>query len=264
MSTISLRTLDEKKRNGEKIVCLTAYDASFATLLAEAGIDLILVGDSLGMVMQGRDSTLTVTLDEMAYHTRCVRAGAPGAFVVTDMPFATYPDPRTALENAAVLMRAGAQMVKLEGGAWLADTIRLLARHGIPFCGHLGLQPQSVNLLGGYVVQGRTQESAHDLLNNAFALQQAGAHLLILECVPATLGKEMSEALDIPVIGIGAGAGTDGQILVLQDMLGITPGKAPKFARDFLTGREDGLAGAVAAYAAAVRRETFPDAGQNF
>lgn len=258
MSKITLKTLQDKKQAGEKIVVLTAYDASFAVAADSAGVEVLLVGDSLGMVMQGRDSTLPVTLEEMVYHTRCVRAGAKEALVVADLPFMTYPDPAHALESAAALMRAGAHAVKLEGGAWLADTVRRLAHNGIPVCGHVGLLPQSVNLVGGYRVQGRSAEQAHEMLNSAFALQQAGALMLVVECVPATLGEELSRALDIPVIGIGAGPDTDGQVLVLQDMLGITPGRAPKFSRNFLAGNPEGVQGAISAYVKAVKDGSFP------
>lgn len=258
MSKITLNSLREKKQSGEKIAMLTAYDAGFAAAAEAAGVEVILVGDSLGNVVQGHDSTLPVTLEEMVYHTRCARAGTREAFLVADLPFMTYASPEQALESSAALMRAGAQMVKLEGGAWLGETIHQLIRHGIPVCGHLGLTPQSVNVIGGYRVQGRTPEQAHELLNNAFALQQAGATLLVVECVPATLGAEMSGALDIPVIGIGAGPDTDGQVLVIADLLGVTPGRPPKFARNFLAGNSEGVKGAIGDYVKSVKAGSFP------
>jgi 3-methyl-2-oxobutanoate hydroxymethyltransferase len=258
MNKVTLTTLQQLKRDGEKIASLTAYDASFAQVGEEAGVEVLLVGDSLGMVLQGQDSTLPVTVADMAYHTRCVRAGAKRPLLVVDMPFMSYADPQQALRSAATLMRAGAHVVKLEGSAWLEETIQALTRHGIPVCGHLGLLPQSVNLLGGYRVQGRDAEQAHDLMNAAFALQEAGARLLVLECIPATLGQEISRAIEIPVIGIGAGPDCDGQVLVLQDLLGITPGRAPAFSKDFLGGNPNGIRGAIGAYVEAVKNGSFP------
>lgn len=263
MKTITLTTLREMKRMGEKIACLTAYDASFARLLDEAGVELLMVGDSLGMVIQGYDSTLPVTVADMIYHTRNVRRGARRAFVVTDMPFMSYASPAQAIGNAArILQEGGAQMVKLEGGAWLAETVRELSVRGIPVCAHLGLLPQSVHQLGGYRVQGRDPASAQTLLDDAKSLEEAGASLLLLESVPAALAANITHHATAPVIGIGAGPQTDAQILVLYDLLGITE-KRPKFSKDFLAG-EAGIQEAVQAYIKAVKLGAFPAAEHTF
>jgi 3-methyl-2-oxobutanoate hydroxymethyltransferase len=250
-------TLRRMKQAGERIAALTAYDASFARLLADAGVDVLLVGDSLGMVVQGHASTLPVSVSDMAYHTAAVARGAGGALVVADMPFASFPDPQAGLANAAELMRAGAHMVKLEGGAVVLETVRRLADFGIPVCAHLGLLPQSVHKLGGYRVQGREPAQAQGILDEAAALQQAGADLLVLEAVPADLASRVRRRLSIPVIGIGAGADCDGQVLVLYDMLGISGGRLPRFCRDFSVGAE-GAADAVRRYVAAVKEGRFP------
>lgn len=263
MSRIRTAGLLKMKQEGRKITALTAYDSSFAKLFASCGIDVMLVGDSLGMVLQGLDSTLPVTTDEVAYHTRCVRAGAPEAFVIADMPFMTYPDPATACFEAAELMRAGANMVKLEGGEWLIETVQDLTRHGIPVCAHLGLLPQSVNVVGGYKIQGRDDDSATALINQAQALQAAGAQLLVVECIPSALGERVSQALEIPVIGIGAGNKTDGQILVMHDMLGMNADYLPKFTKNFLAGR-DSLSAAVEAYIDEVQSGSFPGPEHSF
>ncbi|MDE2089580.1 MAG: 3-methyl-2-oxobutanoate hydroxymethyltransferase [Gammaproteobacteria bacterium] len=256
---VTLNTLREMKRKGEKFVCLTAYDASFAAILEQAGVDVVLVGDSLGNVIQGRDTTLPVTMEDMIYHGRNVARGCGRMLRVVDMPFMSYATPAQALDNAARLMREGAaQMVKLEGGAILVEVVRHLAERGIPVCAHLGLLPQSVHKLGGYRVQGRDPEAARALAEDARALQAAGADVLLLECVPAILAREITQSLDIPVIGIGAGPDCDAQVLVLYDMLGITPGRRPKFSRNFMTG-VDSVAAAVAAYVQAVRSGAFPD-----
>ena len=263
MKTITLTTLREMKRTGEKIACLTAYDASFARLLDEAGVELLMVGDSLGMVIQGHGSTLPVTVADMIYHTRNVRRGARRAFVVTDMPFMSYASPAQAIGNAArILQEGGAQMVKLEGGAWLAETVRELSVRGIPVCAHLGLLPQSVHQLGGYRVQGRDPASAQTLLDDAKSLEEAGASLLLLESVPAALAANITHHATAPVIGIGAGPQTDAQILVLYDLLGITE-KRPKFSKDFLAG-EAGIQEAVQAYIKAVKLGAFPAAEHTF
>jgi len=263
MKTITLTTLREMKRIGEKIACLTAYDASFARLLDEAGVELLMVGDSLGMVIQGYDSTLPVTVADMIYHTRNVRRGARRAFVVTDMPFMSYASPAQAIGNAArILQEGGAQMVKLEGGAWLAETVRELSVRGIPVCAHLGLLPQSVHQLGGYRVQGRDPASAQTLLDDAKSLEEAGASLLLLESVPAALAADITRHATAPVIGIGAGPQTDAQILVLYDLLGITE-KRPKFSKDFQAG-EAGIREAVHAYIKAVKLGAFPAAEHTF
>ncbi|MDM8565698.1 3-methyl-2-oxobutanoate hydroxymethyltransferase [Candidatus Halobeggiatoa sp. HSG11] len=249
--------LDKLKQNGEKITCLTAYDASFASIIDQAGIDILLVGDSLGMVIQGQNSTVPVTLDDMIYHCQLVARGKQKALLIADMPFMTYSTQEMAFETAARLMREGqAQMVKLEG-AWVAETIEMLVERGIPVCGHLGLTPQSVYKLGGYRVQGRTEEDAQCLKEDALLLQSAGASLIVLECVPGDLAAEITASLQIPTIGIGAGKDCDGQVLVLYDMLGITVGKKPSFSKDFL--QESGsISAAIEAFIQAVKNGTFP------
>lgn len=264
MSRVSVATLRKMKEAGEKFSALTAYDASFARLLDEAGVAVALVGDSLGMVLQGGESTVSVTVDEMIYHTRLVRRGCERAMVVADMPFMSYATPDLAMHTAARLMKeGGAQMVKLEGGALMVETVRQLTQRGVPVCAHLGLLPQSVHKLGGYRVQGRDSEAAEAMLADALAMEQAGADLLVLECIPRLLARRISEALSIPVIGIGAGPDTDGQVLVLYDMLGITPGKRPSFSRDFLA--ETGtVAAAITAYVLQVRAGTFPGDEHSF
>jgi 3-methyl-2-oxobutanoate hydroxymethyltransferase len=257
-SPVTRATLERLKQAGEKIACLTAYDATFAQLVDAAGVEAIIVGDSLGMVVQGRESTLPVTLEDMIYHAACVARGAPRALRVVDMPFMSYPNVAEALRNAARLMReGGAQMVKLEGGARIVEMVHELTQQGIPVCGHLGLLPQSVHQLGGYRVQGREREAAHAMLEDARGLEAAGAALLVLECVPADLAREITRAVSMPVIGIGAGPDCDGQVLVLQDMLGITPGKRPKFSRDFMAG-QGSVQAAVQAYVQAVKSGGFP------
>lgn len=257
MSNITLHTLSSMKKTGEKFAVLTAYDACFSHVVSSAGTEVILVGDSLGMVLQGNDSTLPVTVEEMAYHTQAVAKGNQGSLIMADLPFMSYATPEQAMDSAAVLMQAGANMVKLEGGAWLADTISLLAERGIPVCAHLGLTPQTVNKLGGYRVQGRDQETAQQLINDAVLLQDAGASIILLECVPAILAKEITLALEVPVIGIGAGADTDAQVLVLHDMLGITPGRRPKFVKNFMTDAES-IEAAIQQYVTDVKAGTFP------
>ena len=257
MATMTISALQKMKAQGKKIASLTAYDASFAKLMTAEGVDFMLVGDSLGNVIQGLDSTVPVTMSDMVYHTQLVRRGAPEAFVIADMPFMSYASPQQTYANAAQLMQAGANMVKLEGGDWLIDTIKGLTARGVPVCAHLGLLPQSVNVLGGYKVQGKQQQQADDTLNQALALEQAGAQLVVLECVPASLGKRISEALTIPTIGIGAGPDTDGQILVMHDMLGINSDYLPKFAKNFLA-ESGSLNGAFSTYVEQVRDGSFP------
>jgi len=260
---ITLSTLRSMRERGEKIAVLTCYDASFARALDAAGVDVLLVGDSLGMVIQGHASTLPVKLAEMTYHTRCVAAGRERAFIVADLPFGSYqPSPERAFAAAARLMAAGAHMVKLEGGAVMVETVAFLTRRGIPVCAHLGLLPQSVNQLGGYKVQGREDAAAAQLIADARALEAAGAGLLVLEMVPATLAKAVTDALAIPTIGIGAGAACAGQVLVLYDMLGLVP-RAPKFSKNFLAGT-DSIEAAARAYVAAVRDGSFPAADHAF
>lgn len=255
---ITVTSLRKMKQSGEKIVMLTAYDASFAKVLDAQGVDVILVGDSLGMVIQGHDTTVPVSMDDMVYHTRAVSKTSQRALVIGDLPFMSYTSPELALRNSARLMQeSGAQMVKLEGGAPQVATVAQLAHHGVPVCAHLGLQPQSVHKLGGYRVQGRDEAVARQMLDDAKALQDAGADMLVLECVPVALAEQITQALVIPTIGIGAGRGCDGQVLVLHDMLGISP-RAPKFSRDFI-GAGATIPQAVAAYVQAVKAGTFPE-----
>jgi 3-methyl-2-oxobutanoate hydroxymethyltransferase len=255
---VTVERLRRMKAAGERIACLTAYDASFARVLDEAGVEVILVGDSLGMVVAGHETTVPVTVDDMVYHARAVARGRRRALLAVDLPFMSYATPEVALRSAARLMQAGgAHMVKLEGGRAQAETVRQLAAQGIPVCAHLGLQPQSVHKLGGYRVQGRDPEAARSLLEDARRLQEAGADLMVLEAVPSALACSVTAALTIPVIGIGAGPGCDGQVLVLYDALGITPGRVPRFARNFLTDGRD-VRGAVLAYVEAVKAGTFP------
>ncbi len=249
--------LSGMREHNDKITMLTCYDASFASLMDDAGIDIILVGDSLGMVVQGHGTTLPVTTDDIVYHTACVARGVRTAMVVADLPFASYSTPEEAMRNAARLMRAGAEMVKLEGGRWLVATVRHLVERGIPVCAHLGLTPQSVHQLGGFRVQGKTSEAADNLLADAMALQEAGASLLVLEAIPASLGTAATQALRIPTIGIGAGAHCSGQVLVMHDMLGVFPGHRPKFVRNFLE-EHASVSDAFAAYVQAVKSQSFP------
>jgi 3-methyl-2-oxobutanoate hydroxymethyltransferase len=256
---MTLHRLRAQHRAGEKIVMLTCYDAGFAGLLDEAGVDVLLVGDSLGMVVQGRDSTLPVTLHEMAYHTACVARGRRHAWIVGDLPFGSYQESaEQALRSATVLMQAGAHMVKLEGGGWTVPLVRLLVERGIPVCAHLGLTPQSVHALGGWRVQGRDDASAERLRRDAAELADAGAAMLVLELTPSALAAELTRSLPMPVIGIGAGAGCSGQVLVLHDMLGVTRGKLPRFVRDFSIGAS-GIREAVRNYVDAVRNGSYPD-----
>ena len=259
MNQHTLRSLQAMKGEGERITALTCYDASFARLLDRVGVDVALVGDSLGMVVQGRDSTLAVTLEDMAYHTACVARGLARAFLVADLPFASYQvSPRQAYRSAARLMAAGAHMVKLEGGAVMAETVAFLVQRGIPVCAHLGLLPQSVHQLGGYRMQGRDEEGARRLLEHARLLEEAGAGLIVLEAVPAALAAEITRTLMIPTIGIGAGADCDGQVLVLYDALGLYA-QPPRFAKNFLAGAAD-MQAAVAEYVRQVKAGEFPDA----
>ena len=258
---VTVPRLREMKARGEKIVALTCYDASFAAALDAAGVDVALVGDSLGMVVQGRASTLPVTLDEMVYHTAMVARGLTNALLIVDLPFMSYRDAAHALSASARLMGEGsAAMVKLEGGAdWACEVIAALSVRDVPVCAHLGLMPQSVHKLGGYRMQGKGADAAAHLHQQTHAVTEAGADVLVLESVPQELAARVSRELAIPVIGIGAGAACDGQVLVVYDMLGITPGKRPKFSKNFLAGR-DSIADAIAAYAADVRTGAFPAA----
>ncbi len=263
MKKVTVSSLLRKKQAGEKITALTAYDASFAKMFDEQGIDVMLIGDSLGMVLKGDDDTLAVTVDNIAYHTRSVRSGTDRAFVIADMPFMSYASPNSTYENAAQLMAAGASMVKLEGGTWLCETISGLNQRGVPVCGHLGLTPQSVHVFGGFKVQGREEDKAQQLLDDALALEQAGIQLLVLECVPTSLGKRVSDALSIPVIGIGAGNQTDGQILVMHDMFGVSANYMPKFSKNYLSETGD-LRQAVSRYIEEVQSGAFPSSAHSF
>jgi 3-methyl-2-oxobutanoate hydroxymethyltransferase len=243
---------------------LTCYDASFAALLDNCGVDSILVGDSLGMVIQGETSTLPVTLEQVAYHTRCVARGMRTAWLIADMPFGSYQaGPAAASESAVKLMQAGAQMVKVEGGAWLAPTVAFLVERGIPVCAHLGLTPQSVHALGGYRIQGKSDGDAARLIADAKALQDAGATMLVLELIPAKLAVQITQALAIPTIGIGAGNQCSGQVLVLHDMLDVYPGKKARFVRNFLEGRPN-IRAAIEAYVKAVKDRSFPTADESY
>jgi 3-methyl-2-oxobutanoate hydroxymethyltransferase len=254
---VTISKLQEMRQGGEKIAVLTAYDASFAALMDQAGIDVILIGDSLGNIVQGESSTLPVTVEHMVYHTSCVAKGQASTFLIADMPFGSYSTPEQAMLNAAQLMRAGAHMVKLEGGAWLAETVRFLVERSIPVCAHLGLLPQSVHTLGGFKVQGKSTESAQTLINDAKALQEAGAQLLVLEAIPSELGKKVTDAIQIPTIGIGAGPDCSGQVLVMHDMLGAFPGRSPKFVKNFLTGQSS-IEAAFKSYVQEVKTGKFP------
>ena len=257
MSKITTATLLKMKQQDQKISTITAYDASFSKLFDQAGIHAILVGDSLGMVLQGQDDTLPVNIEDMAYHTQCVRRGVENTLIIGDMPFMTYATTEQALTNASKLMQSGASMVKMEGGAWLIDTIKALVERGIPVCAHLGLTPQSVNVFGGFKVQGRQEAQAQQMIQGAQALEAAGAQLLVLECIPASLGKAITEAVNIPTIGIGAGKDTDGQILVKHDALGISCSYMPKFSRNFLKDTGD-IKKAVELYISEVSNGNFP------
>ena len=256
----TLTKLQAMRDNGEKIAVLTCYDASFAALLEAQGVDVLLVGDSLGMVIQGHETTLPVTLDDMEYHTACVARGSERAFIISDMPFGTFQiSPQEAFAHTARLMVAGAQMVKLEGGAAMIETVRFLTERGIPVCGHIGLTPQSVHQLGGYRVQGKEPETAEKLLEDAVALEQAG----VLEAMPALLAAEITAQLSIPTIGIGAGAACSGQVLVLHDMLDIYPGKKPRFVKNYMQGATS-IADAVSRFVAEVKEGVFPAQEQVF
>lgn len=261
---ITLGALRKAKREGKRFASLTAYDASFAALVEEAGVDLILVGDSLGMVIQGHRSTIPVSVDDIIYHTTMVARGTSRALLMADMPFMSFRNPEQALKNAARLMQeGGAQLVKLEGTGAQAETIHALSAQGVPVCAHIGLRPQAVNKAGGYKIQGRDPESAKALLHDAQALVEAGAELLLLECVPAAVARSITQQSAVPVIGIGAGADCDGQILVLYDILGITPGRRPSFSHDFLQ-QAGTIPAALRAYVEAVTCGSFPGPEHTF
>lgn len=261
---VTLTTLQKMAQEGSRIAMLTCYDASFAAVLEEAGVDSLLVGDSLGNVLQGHESTLPVTLRDMVYHTQCVARGSKRAFIIGDMPFASFQvSPQDAFRNAAELMAAGAHMVKIEGGRPMLDTIEFLTDRGIPVCGHLGLTPQSVHALGGYRVQGRSEDAGQQLLKEAKLLEQSGAGMVVLEAIPAALAAAVTEALTIPTIGIGAGVDCSGQVLVLHDMLDVYPGRKAKFVKNFM--RATGtIQGAVELYVKEVKARTFPGPEHSF
>ncbi|MFM5871834.1 3-methyl-2-oxobutanoate hydroxymethyltransferase [Aeromonas veronii] len=257
MSKITTASLLKMKQEGQKFTAITAYDATFAKLFDDEGAHVLLIGDSLGMVLQGGQDTLAVNMDEMVYHTRCVARGASNALIIADMPFMSYATPEQTYQNAARLMAAGARMVKMEGGDWLCDSIRHLTRNGVPVCGHLGLTPQSVHVFGGFKVQGRDEFQAQEIYRQALELQAAGIQLLVLECVPSSLAERISKALRIPVIGIGAGPATDGQILVMHDAFGVTSGYVPKFTKNFLAETGD-VRAAIRLYVQQVSEGSFP------
>ncbi|WNC68241.1 3-methyl-2-oxobutanoate hydroxymethyltransferase [Thalassotalea nanhaiensis] len=263
MSRITVSTLQKMKDAGEKISTITAYDASFARQFDNAGIHAMLIGDSLGMVLQGQADTLPVSVDDICYHTRCVRNGVNNALVIADLPFMSYATPEQTYANSAKLMQAGANMVKLEGGEWLYETVRGLVERSVPVCGHLGLTPQSVNVFGGFKVQGRDNEKAQQMIDHAKGLEQAGIQLLVLECIPTELAKAITDAVSIPTIGIGAGNVTDGQILVMHDALGISFGKIPKFSRNFLA-ETGNIEKAVELYINDVNTGSFPGPEHSF
>lgn len=264
MPDITITSLQGLKQKGEKIAMLTCYDATLAHAASDAGVEILLIGDSLGMVLQGHDSTLPVTMSEMAYHTACVKRGNRGALIMADLPFMACATLEQTFANSAALMQAGAHMVKVEGAAWLAEPIRLLAERGVPVCAHLGLTPQSVNVFGGYKVQGRLDAQASQMRADAISLEQAGAAMLLLECVPNELAKEIAHSVKVPVIGIGAGAATDGQVLVMHDMLGLSiSGRVPKFVKNFMSGNGS-IQAALQAYVAAVKSGSFPAAEHGF
>ncbi|WP_457809442.1 3-methyl-2-oxobutanoate hydroxymethyltransferase [Kushneria sp. EE4] len=254
---ITIQTLNERRSTGQPFSCLTAYDATMATLAGEAGIEVLLIGDSLGMVLQGHASTLPVTLDDMIYHTRCVARADTACLIMADLPFMTNTTTTQTLQAAGLLMQSGAHVIKIEGEAWLAETVTALAHRGVPVCVHMGLTPQSVNALGGYRVQGRDTGRADAMLEAAMTLEQAGASAILLECVPRALAARIREALAVPVIGIGAGPDVDGQILVMHDMLGATTGRPPKFVKNFMA-ESDSISDAFRAYHEAVTTRRFP------
>ena len=255
--SITTNTIAKLYQNREKITMLTCYDASFAALMDQCGVETLLIGDSLGMVCQGLDSTLPVLIEDVVYHTACVARGNKTALIVADMPFGTYPDKETAYVNAVKLVRAGAHMVKLEGGVLIADTIRYLVERSIPVCGHVGLTPQSVNRFGGYRVQGKSENGAAQVMADAKAVAEAGATMMVLEAIPASLGKAVTEAVGIPTVGIGAGPDCSGQVLVMHDMLNVYPGRKARFVRNFMEGQTS-IEAAIKAYVAAVKDGSFP------
>ncbi|ABL98983.1 3-methyl-2-oxobutanoate hydroxymethyltransferase [Shewanella amazonensis SB2B] len=263
MSKVTTSTLMKFKQEGKKFTALTAYDASFAAAFDSEGVDVLLVGDSLGMVLQGHEDTLPVTVQDIAYHTRCVRRGISRALLIADLPFMSYATVEQTMTTATALMQAGANMVKLEGGEWLLESVKKLTERGVPVCAHIGLTPQSVHVFGGFKVQGRDADNAQRILNEAKALEAAGAQLLVIECIPASLAKAITEALSIPVIGIGAGKDTDGQILVMHDVLGISSGYIPRFSKNYLKQTGE-IRAAVRAFIDEVADGSFPGPEHTF
>ena len=264
MAAKTLDHLQIMKKQGEKIAMLTAYDASFAKILDNAGVDVLLVGDTLGMVVQGLFTTIPVTLQDIVYHTRCVARGNRDALLMADLPFLTYATPQQAMISAGQLMQAGAAIIKLEGGDIFAETIRLITQQGIPVCAHLGLTPQSIHSLGGFKVQGKYPKQAQQIRKDALLLQEAGARMLILECIPYVLAQEITESLTIPVLGIGAGPYCDGQVLVTYDLLGLTEGKPYTFVKNFLLNEHGGIPVAVKSYVDQVKKGVFPGLEHSF
>lgn len=265
MKKQTIHSIQKLKEANEPITVLTAYDASFSKLVSKCGIEIILVGDSLGMVMQGHHSTVPVTMDNMVYHTQCVAKSNTGSLIIADMPYMSYATQEMTLSNATLLMQAGANMVKVEGGEWLSSSIKKLTDRGIPVCAHLGLTPQSVDALGGYKVQGRNNDSAQQIIKDALAVEKSGAKLLVLECVPSSLAKEITEKLTIPTIGIGAGNQTNGQVLVLQDMLGLNSDFKPKFVKNFFDEKHViSVQGAIKSYINSVKDRSFPSEEHSF
>lgn len=253
---VTINTLHKLKSSGEKFVVISLYDAHMAAMAQRCGVEVVLIGDSLGMTVLGYDSTIPVTMEQMIYHVEAVARGNKKSLIIGDLPFMTYATPDDAMRNCMRIMQAGAHMVKLEGGAWLADTVRMLTERGVPVCAHLGLTPQSVNKFGGFRVQGRDQESADKILSDAKLLAEAGADLLVLECIPAALGAQITREISIPTIGIGAGRDVDAQVLVINDILGLTE-QPPKFSKNFLLEAND-IPGAMQKYVADVKNGIFP------
>lgn len=261
---VNLLDLKSRRASGDRIVMLTCYDASFTRLLDDCGVDVLLIGDSLGMVLQGQSSTLPVTMDQMVYHTECVARAKPKAWILADMPFGSYQEsPAQAYANAARLIAAGAQMVKIEGGGWLAPTVEFLTQRGISVCAHLGLTPQSVHQLGGYRVQGRDQSGAEQLIADAKKLEASGADMVLVELIPTPLGARLTESLSVPTIGIGAGPHMTGQVLVLHDILDVTPGKKARFVKNYMQGAGS-IREAVSRYVQEVKSGAYPGPEHGF
>ncbi|WAI19143.1 MAG: 3-methyl-2-oxobutanoate hydroxymethyltransferase [Buchnera aphidicola (Brevicoryne brassicae)] len=258
MENITISKLNYWKVHKKKFAAITAYDFSFAKLFSNQGVPVILVGDSLGMTIQGNSSTLPVKVKDIEYHTKAVRKGAPNVFLLSDLPFMSYYETKIALKNTAKIIQSGANMIKIEGGKWLIKIIKELSERSILVCGHIGLTPQSFNYLSGYKVQGKEKNDANKLIEEAFLLEEAGIKMLVVECIPALLAKQITENLSIPVIGIGAGSNTDGQILVMQDLLGITEGKTPKFSKNFLS-ESGSIQNAIQRYIKEVKNSLYPN-----